>query len=261
MKMHEHFILESIMKPLAIDLFCGLGGWTDGLLAEGYDVIGFDIERHDYGTGNYPTQLVLQDVLTLHGKQFKDAALIVASPPCQEYSYMAMPWSLAKEKQRKIEADPVEKKRLTALFDACFRIQREACAAAGRHIPMVVENVRGAQKWVGRSQWNFGSFHLWGDVPALMPMTKVVAKLPGHSMNKGEVRWHPANALGFKQAGISGKRDNGKGDRWFQDGAARSGSKSNAKKAASAQIAKIPFILAQYIAKVYKPCQQDEQSE
>jgi len=24
------------MKPLAIDLFCGLGGWTEGLLAEGY---------------------------------------------------------------------------------------------------------------------------------------------------------------------------------------------------------------------------------
>jgi site-specific DNA-cytosine methylase len=24
------------MKPLAIDLYCGLGGWTEGLLAEGY---------------------------------------------------------------------------------------------------------------------------------------------------------------------------------------------------------------------------------
>ncbi len=28
------------MKPLAIDLYCGLGGWTDGLLAEGWNVIG-----------------------------------------------------------------------------------------------------------------------------------------------------------------------------------------------------------------------------
>lgn len=33
-------------KPLMIDLYCGLGGWADGALAEGYDVVGFDIERH-----------------------------------------------------------------------------------------------------------------------------------------------------------------------------------------------------------------------
>jgi len=69
-------------RPLAIDLFCGLGGWTEGLLAEGYRVVGFDIERHAYGEAKYPAQLVLQDVLTIHGSQFNNAALIVASPPC-----------------------------------------------------------------------------------------------------------------------------------------------------------------------------------
>ena len=150
------------MRPLAVDLYCGLGGWTEGLLAEGYDVIGFDNERHEYGDQRYPGQLVVQDVLTLHGSQFKNATLIVASPPCQEYSYMAMPWSLAKAKAKAIRADTTGKEleRLNRLFDACFRIQREASFAAGRHIPLVVENVRGAQPWVGRARWNFGSFYL-----------------------------------------------------------------------------------------------------
>lgn len=52
------------MKPLAVDLCCGLGGWTHGLLAEGWDVVGFDIERHVYGDEQYPAQLVLQDIRT-----------------------------------------------------------------------------------------------------------------------------------------------------------------------------------------------------
>jgi len=147
------------MKPLAIDLYCGLGGWTEGLLAEGYRVVGYDIERHEYGEHRYPAQLVLQDVTTLHGRQFRDASLIVASPPCQAYSYRAMPWKRAKA------LPPPD----NTLFESCFRIQREASEAAGRHIPLVVENVRGAQKWVGRAEWHFGSYYLWGDVPLLMP--------------------------------------------------------------------------------------------
>jgi len=291
-------------RPLAIDLFCGLGGWTEGLLAENFRVIGFDIERHDYGTGGYPAQLVLQDVMTIHGRQFKDAALIVASPPCQEFSYMAMPWSLAKEKRARILSDAAEQKRLTALFDACFRIQREACDAAGRFIPLIVENVRGAQEWVGRSRWNYGSYHLWGDVPALMPMvSQRRMKFPAHcgpklwkdrdysSMEAGfAAAFHQESHLknpGFRFDG-SGKsfqsesvhrqiskawrdkhydktdkaqlgRDEIKqGGDWFNSDSGNSisrttGSKSKARKAASAAIAKIPLPLSRYIAAHFKP--------
>lgn len=159
------------MTPLAVDLYCGKGGWCKGLIAAGWRVVGFDIAA-DLVRG-YPGEAVLQDVLTIHGSQFRHADLIVASPPCQEFSYMAMPWSRAKQIAAALRGqgefpDGYKGSRtitdLTALFDACFRIQREASAAAGRYIPMVVENVKGAQPWVGRANANYGSFYLWGNV-------------------------------------------------------------------------------------------------
>jgi hypothetical protein len=212
--------------PLAIDLFCGLGGWTEGLLAAGYYVVGFDNERHVYGEARYPAQLVLQDVLTLHGRQFKDAALIVASPPCQEYSYMAMPWSRAKAIQAEYRSGVRDVKNLTRLFDACFRIQREACEAAGHHIPLVVENVRGAQKWVGRARWNFGSFYLWGDVPALMPIIGLRKGFAGFKTFKD---FHDCEAA----------------RKWS--------SRDPRRREWSATIAKIPFELARHVAQSWKP--------
>lgn len=297
------------MTPLAIDLFCGLGGWTEGLLAEGYYVVGFDVERHRYpayealdgdgtkvggidfngyvtpgykpvafngtaekrmrdsrgariGWQEYPAQLVLQDVLTLHGSQFKDAALIVASPPCQEYSYMAMPWSRAKAIAAEYRSGARDVKKLTALFDACFRIQREAIEAAGRFIPLVVENVRGAQEWVGRSRWNFGSFHLWGDVPALMPITigRQVMKAGITHRNDGSTNFH-GHKDGLKGGGGTwfGDYQSGikQGGDWFNDSqpsiSRRCSSKSKARKAAAAAIAKIPLPLSQHIAWAWKP--------
>lgn len=202
------------MQPLAIDLFCGLGGWTDGLLAEGWRVIGYDIEEHAYGEHRYQGELVIQDVLTLHGSALKDADLIVASPPCQEYSYMAMPWKLAKAKAAAIRADTTEAEleRLNRLFNACFRIQKEASAAAGRHIPLIVENVRGAQPWVGRARWNYGSFYLWGDVPALMPVATKAQKFNPDGTNYGQGSWF--KIADSKNRGAQGMK-NGTGGSWF----------------------------------------------
>ena len=249
-------------KPLAIDLYAGLGGWAEGLLVEGYKVIGYDIEAHDYGKGRYPGELVIQDVLTLHGSQFKDAALIVASPPCQEYSYMAMPWSLAKEKQRKYESGELDVADLTRLFDACFRIQREAEEPAGHHIPLIVENVRGAQKWVGRAKWNFGSYYLWGDVPALMPITFRGFKSSGMNWSDQTKRGQDFTRIAGNQAlalvGASHETRGVKGiphrtDKYWTNKSEQDGSKSNSRKAAPAMIAKIPLALSTHIARVFYP--------
>ena len=307
------------MKPLAIDLYAGLGGWTEGLLAEGFRVVGFDNERHVYGEARYPAQLVIQDVLTLHGSQFKDAALIVASPPCQKFSYMAMPFGRGKAIEADYKAGRRDVKQLTALFDACFRIQREASEAKGEYIPLVVENVRGAQKFVGRARFHWGSFYLWGDIPALMPMAKKAIKVPtmgaswyppghpkhvaglafnGHAermlredikgnggawfkdADTADGKYGPGNFRhgvdGIKCGGPVGDDWFAKHNRpefteavkggnggWFNDNKragkgetgylSRSGSKSTARKAASAHIAKIPLALARHIARAWTP--------
>jgi hypothetical protein len=305
----EHVAKELIVdtqKPLAIDLYCGLGGWTEGLLAEGYRVVGFDLEQRHYGEAKYPARLVIQDVLTLHGSQFKDAALIVASPPCQFFSYCAMPWSRAKQLAADVLADPARLEKELALFKSCFRIQREASEAAGRHIPMVVENVKGAQKWVGRAGWHYGSFYLWGDIPALMPIAfsghknpgfrfdgskcgQDFTRIAGHQATKnnggswfnvahntesghgnnpvnGEARGprggklrhdlrYPhldPNNFEVSEDGVKGFTPNGQplGKNTL---GRRYGSKSTARTAASAAIAKIPFVLAQHIARAWKP--------
>ena len=234
-------------------------------------MIGFDIERHHYGEARYPAQLVIQDVLTLHGSQFKDAALIVASPPCQAYSYRAMPWKRAKA------LPPPD----NTLFEACFRIQREAIEAAGHHIPLVVENVCGAQKWVGRARWHYGSFYLWGDVPALMPITMKAAKVAGFRFDGSGgsfqtaatkvdgFSWSDFGKPGYKAQAFNGtaeKRLAAEGikdkdaDGYERDHPAafgwkkpRTSSRSTARKAASAHIAKIPLPLAQHIARAWKP--------
>ena len=257
------------MKPLAIDLYCGLGGWTDGFLSEGYRVVGFDIERHDYGTGRYPGQLVLQDVRTLHGSQLKDAAVIVASPPCQAYSYRAMPWSRAKA------LPPPD----NTLFETCFRIQREASEAAGHHIPMIVENVKGAQKWVGQAKWHFGSYYLWGDVPALMPIPMTSeqkfnpdgthhppgswfaiagskhrgARTDGRKINGQD--WNRFSKTGETSPHwrLEAIKQHGSGAVWFDVGIASFASHGTRRRAATAQIARIPFPLAQHIARCFKP--------
>ncbi len=285
-------------------------------------MLGFDIEHLPYhGPVPEGCELVLQDVLTLHGSQFRDAACIVASPPCQAYSYRAMPWKRAK-------ALPPPSNEL---FDACFRIQREASEAAGHRIPLVVENVKGAQPWVGPARAHFGSYYLWGDVDSVggrivagglkfgqtLSVKRHGLKVPGMNFHEFEKTGKPGRSFqsaavehtkndggswfdvahntesGIKIVGtgswffakdnpdafcwrknghtppglhnaesgtgrnpLNGVKQPGHSGRgWFADPdvAAHFSSKSDSRKAASAQIAEIPLDLACYIARAFKP--------
>lgn len=149
-------------NPLAIELFSGLNGWGTPLIEEGWRVLSFDIFDMEKEAGlprDHRCQLVLQDVCTLHGAQFVNADLIVASPPCQDFSRWDQPWTRARW------PNPPNMN----LWRAAERIQTQASIHAGRHIPLIIENVRGAQRYAGIAKAHFGKQYLWGDVPALLP--------------------------------------------------------------------------------------------
>ena len=151
------------MKPLALDLCCGKGGWTIGLQATGWEVIGCDIEAWL----GYPGDHFIQgDVRTLDldaVRKIGKVQLVCASPPCQEFSKLHLPFfKKLKDKILKGEAPQPDK----SIWEACVRI------AAELEAPLILENVVGAQYWMGKGKWHGGPFYIWGDLPALMPQVK-----------------------------------------------------------------------------------------
>ena len=136
-------------KPVVLDLCCGSGGWAAGFLAEGYRVIGYDIVEQP----GYPGHLQVADIRAVNGWRTYEPTCIVASPPCEEFSRHQMPWT------RKRNPPPPD----LSIWQTCERIAQE-CG-----VPIVIENVRAAQNWMGRAAWHSGSYYLWRDVPAIMP--------------------------------------------------------------------------------------------
>ena len=68
-------------RPLAVGLCCGRRwGWTRGLIAEGFRVIGYDISD----VPDYPGEFRRRDIRAVTGYDFETPAVIVASPPYEE---------------------------------------------------------------------------------------------------------------------------------------------------------------------------------
>ena len=85
-----------------LDLFSGLGGWSDGLAMEGFDVTGVEIESKIAAL--YKHKVIVADVCELNPENFKGYDLIVGSPPCRDFSHMARVFFARRWKTRK--ADP-----------------------------------------------------------------------------------------------------------------------------------------------------------
>jgi len=145
------------VKPRAVDLCCGSGGVTEALLDAGYEVTGVDIVKHP----KYPRTagFILADVIGLNGLQFASTRFMWASPPCVEFSRWRMPWT------RELAREPS-----LAIVDACYRIRDEAQPDV-----FILENVREAQRWLGKANLQRAERYLWGDV-LLAPAVQARAK-------------------------------------------------------------------------------------
>ena len=68
----------------ALDLYCGFGGWSDGLAAAGFKVNGVEIEPEIAGL--YKHEVLVADVTTLNPLDYLGYDVIVGSPPCRNFS-------------------------------------------------------------------------------------------------------------------------------------------------------------------------------
>jgi len=151
-----------------------------------------------------------------------------------------------------VRADPQRLKQELALFRAASassvrRFKRQPPHPDGRR-----ERVR-CPEWVGRARWHHGSFFLWGDVPALMPMTTRCG------VKVGGMDWNGSDKPGYKAVALNdirhAKNTAAPGSLKGQglQGEAPRPARHSSRKAAAARIARIPFALARHIAQVYFP--------
>lgn len=204
---------------LCLDLFCGKGGWTNAFLAEGFDVIGFDIVKQPDYRGEY----MPCDVLRMDDLRFYNADFAVCSSPCEEFSVHCM---------KHFHPNPKYPENGIRLFNHARGLLERSS------LPYVMENVRCAEKFVGRAVNHCGTFYLWGNaVPAIFPPHAFSVK------------------KGFQQGGAIVQRMKAAGklrEYRLEDLAARHPSNSPERREVVAQMAMIPEPIARAVAKAAK---------
>lgn len=70
-----------------IELYSGLGGWSDGLVEAGFGMVGVEI-REDLAV-LYRHPVLIADVRDLNPLWFRGFDIIIGSPPCRDFSAQA----------------------------------------------------------------------------------------------------------------------------------------------------------------------------
>ena len=143
----------------ALDLFCGLGGWSDGLALEGFEVLGVEINPEIAELYKHP--VLVEDVRNLDPSDFKGYDLIVGSPPCRDFT------RLPDKSIRGAWKDPKNPERGVDLVHAFLRIIDEA-----EPTYWIMENVVGLTEYIDlkpRMVTRLGKYMkrvFWGNFPA-----------------------------------------------------------------------------------------------
>jgi hypothetical protein len=147
-----------------LDLFCGRFGWSRAFAARGWECWGIDL--------TVPPEIpegcnfLKLDVLGITSEWIAEHHFdfICASSPCEPFSVHGM---------KHFHPNPPYPELGLKLFNHA----RELCEASG--VPYVMENVRAAQKFVGKASAHAGPFYLWWNISPIFGR-----KLP-EGINKG----------------------------------------------------------------------------
>ena len=131
------------------DLFCGRGGATKGFQAHGWECWGIDL----YPQPLYPGRFIQADIAQLIELPYAD--FYWCSSPCEQFSIFQM---------KMFHKSP----KYPFFGLNLFQYAKYLLENTGK--PYIMENVRAAQDFVGRSTNHCGPFHMWGNsVPAIFP--------------------------------------------------------------------------------------------